>query len=314
MYDTYVSIDLETTGLNPKRDRIIEIGAIRVEQGQIVEEFSTFVDPGRKLEERITELTGIRDEDLADAPQLDEVFPKLLEFMGELPLLGHSILFDYSFLKKAAVDRKITFERSAVDTLQIARKYLPELPHRNLGYLCQYYEIPHHAHRALEDAKATDRLFRKLIELFYREETGGQASTEAVGKSTKNNLFEPQPLHFQVKRDTPATKPQKERLYRLAEQHKITLEVDAVRRAGLRIRFLQSTDDRITQSGTQSFCTVDQIGNFVIFLPAGIDFSQRIVSMADVGADGDGIRENRFRIICQTGIQKQIGPLLQSTY
>ena len=56
MYDTYVSIDLETTGLNPKRDRIIEIGAIRVEQGQIVEEFSTFVDPGRKLEERITEL------------------------------------------------------------------------------------------------------------------------------------------------------------------------------------------------------------------------------------------------------------------
>ena len=145
MYDTYVSIDLETTGLNPKRDRIIEIGAIRVEQGQIAEEFSTFVDPGRKLEERITELTGIRDEDLADAPQLDEVFPQLLEFMGELPLLGHRILFDYSFLKKAAVDRKITFERSAVDTLQVARKYLPELPHRNLGYLCQYYEIPHHA-------------------------------------------------------------------------------------------------------------------------------------------------------------------------
>lgn len=208
MYDTYVSIDLETTGLNPKRDRIIEIGAIRVEQGQIVEEFSTFVDPGRKLEERITELTGIRDEDLTDAPQLDEVFPKLLEFMGELPLLGHSILFDYSFLKKAAVDRKISFERSAVDTLQIARKYLPELPHRNLEYLCRYYEIPHHAHRALEDAKATDLLFRKLTELFYEEE------------------FEPQPLHFQVKRDTPATKPQKERLYHLAEQHKITLEVD----------------------------------------------------------------------------------------
>ena len=184
MYDTYVSIDLETTGLNPKRDRIIEIGAIRVEQGQIVEEFSTFVDP---------------------------VFPKLLEFMGELPLLGHSILFDYSFLKKAAVDRKITFERSAVDTLQIARKYLQELPHRNLGYLCQYYEIPHHAHRALEDAKATDRLFRKLAELFYQEETSGQASTESVEKKANNNLFEPQPLHFQVKRDTPATKPQKER-------------------------------------------------------------------------------------------------------
>ena len=226
MYDTYVSIDLETTGLNPKRDRIIEIGAIRVERGEIREEFSTFVNPGRKLEERITELTGIRDEDLAEAPELDEVFPKLLEFMGDFPLLGHSILFDYSFLKKAAVDRKLTFERSAVDTLQIARKYLPDLPHRNLEYLCRYYEIPHHAHRALEDAKATDRLFRKLAELFYEEENGEQALTESDGKTAKNTLFAPKPLHFQVKRDTPATKPQKERLYRLLEQHKITLEAD----------------------------------------------------------------------------------------
>jgi len=226
MYDTYVSIDLETTGLNPKRDRIIEIGAIRVERGEIREEFSTFVNPGRKLEERITELTGIRDEDLAEAPELDEVFPKLLEFMGDFPLLGHSILFDYSFLKKAAVDRKLTFERSAVDTLQIARKYLPDLPHRNLEYLCRYYEIPHHAHRALEDAKATDRLFRKLAELFYEEENGEQALTESDGKIAKNTLFAPKPLHFQVKRDTPATKPQKERLYRLLEQHKITLEAD----------------------------------------------------------------------------------------
>lgn len=218
MYDTYVSIDLETTGLNPKRDRIIEIGAIRVEKGEITGEFSTYVNPGRKLEERITALTGIRNEDLEDAPELDEIFPELLEFLGDLSLLGHRILFDYSFLKKAAVDRKLTFERSAVDTLQIARKYLPDLPHRNLEYLCRYYEIPHHAHRALEDAKATDQLFRKLTELFYEDENTGQA--------VKNNLFVPQPLHFQVKRDTPATKPQKERLYRLQEQHKITLEVD----------------------------------------------------------------------------------------
>lgn len=218
MYDTYVSIDLETTGLNPKRDRIIEIGAIRVEQGEITGEFSTFVNPGRRLEERIIELTGIREEDLEGAPELDEVFPELLEFMGDLPLLGHRILFDYSFLKKAAVDRKLKFERSAVDTLQIARKYLPELPHRNLEYLCRYYEIPHHAHRALEDAKATDQLFRKLTELFYEEENPGQAA--------KNTVFVPQPLQFRVKRDTPATKPQKEWLYRLQEQHKITLEVD----------------------------------------------------------------------------------------
>lgn len=233
MLDTYVSIDLETTGLHPKKDRIIEIGAIRVEQGEITEEFSTFVNPGRKLEERITEITGIRDEDLEGAPELDEVFPKLLGFLGDLPLLGHRILFDYSFLKKAAVDRKVNFEKCGVDTLLIARKYLPELPHRNLEYLCKYYEIPHHAHRALEDAKATDRLFRQLGELFYEVKMSAETaespqSAEDASKAmiAANSLFVPQPLIFRVKRDTPATKPQKERLYRLQEQHKITLEVD----------------------------------------------------------------------------------------
>ena len=226
MIRDYVALDLETSGLNPSENQIIEIGMAKVCDGEITETYSRLLNPKEKLSQRIVELTGITDEMVAEQPHVSEVIEEIVNFIGELPLLGHNIIFDYSFLKKAAVDRKITFERSAVDTLQVARKYLPELPHRNLGYLCQYYEIPHHAHRALEDAKATDRLFRKLAELFYQEETGGQASTESVEKKANNNLFEPQPLHFQVKRDTPATKPQKERLYRLAEQHKITLEVD----------------------------------------------------------------------------------------
>ena len=132
MTDSYISIDLETTGLEPKHDKIIEIGALQVEKGQITDSFSTFVNPGRKLEERITELTGIRDEDLADAPYIQDVLPKLLAFVGDLPLLGHSILFDFSFLKKAAVNQKLSFERGAVDTLKIARKYLPELESRSL--------------------------------------------------------------------------------------------------------------------------------------------------------------------------------------
>lgn len=211
MPEAYISIDLETTGLHPKQDKIIEIGAVRVEKGVITERFSTLVNPGRKLEERIAELTGITDQELENAPELEEIFPKLQNFLGELPLLGHSILFDYSFLKKAAVDRKLTFEKQAVDTLKIARKYLSELEHRNLNYLCQYYEIPHQAHRALADAEATSRLYARLVQEFYQPEEA---------------LFKPQSLHFQIKRDTPATKPQKERLYRLLEQHKINLEAD----------------------------------------------------------------------------------------
>lgn len=211
MINTYISIDLETTGLNPKLDKITEIGAVKVVDGKVTDTFSTLVNPGRKLEERIVELTGIQDADLEQAPYIDEVFPKLLDFLEDYPLLGHSVLFDYSFLKKAAVDRKLTFEKKAIDTLKIARKYLAELEHRSLDYLCEYYKIPHHAHRALADAEATSILYQKLAELFYDEE---------------EPLFQPAQLLFKVKRDTPATKVQKIRLYHLLEQHRITLEVD----------------------------------------------------------------------------------------
>lgn len=211
MINTYISIDLETTGLNPKLDKIIEIGAVKVVDGKVADRFSTFVNPGRKLEERIIELTGIQDTDLVNAPYIDEVLPAVLDFLEDYPLLGHSVLFDFSFLKKAAVDKKLTFEKKAIDTLRIARVYLPELEHRSLDYLCEHYKIPHHAHRALADAEATSILYRKLTELFYKEDCP---------------LFRPSPLIFKVKRDTPATKPQKERLYRLLEQHNITLEAD----------------------------------------------------------------------------------------
>ena len=139
--NSYVSIDLETTGLNPGRDKIIEIGAVKVLDGERAGTFSSLVNPGRKLEPGITELTGIREEDLRDAPYIEDVLEGVLDFLGDLPLLGHSILFDYSFLKKAAVNAKKTFEKQAVDTLKIARKYLPELESRSLEYLCRYYHI-----------------------------------------------------------------------------------------------------------------------------------------------------------------------------
>lgn len=214
MMQSYVCLDLETTGLNPRLDRMIEIGALKVQDGVVTDTFSTFVNPGRKLDERIRNLTGIGDEDLEDAPYIEEVMPAVLQFLGHLPLLGHSILFDFSFLKKAAVDLKLDFEKSAVDTLKIARKYLAELEHRSLDYLCHYYEIPHCAHRALEDARATHILYGKLAENFYERDPG---------------LFEAAPLHFQVRRDTPATKAQKQQLYRLIEQHKIVMNAEVER-------------------------------------------------------------------------------------
>ncbi len=211
MIDTYVCIDLETTGLHLRQNRIIEIGAVKVVEGRIVDRYTTFVNPARKLEERIVELTGIRDQDLEDAPEMDQVFPQIMKFLEDLPLLGHRVMFDYSFLKKEAENRRVPFEKEGIDTLKIAQKYLPALEHRSLDYLCEYYGIPHQAHRALADAEATSILYHKLAEQFYGEE---------------EELFRPKPLVLFVKRDNPPTKGEKERLYRLLEQHKITLGAD----------------------------------------------------------------------------------------
>lgn len=211
MLKSYICIDLETTGLNPKRDKIIEIGAIKVIDGEMKDKFESFVNPGRKLEERIVELTGIKDEQLKDAPSINEIWPALATFMEDLPLLGHSILFDYSFLKKAAVDRKEEFERTAVDTLRIARRYLADLEHRNLEFLCNYYQIPHKAHRAYEDALATHKLYECLVRDFSQNEEG---------------LFEPTSLIYKVKRDTPSTPAQRERILKMIEQYHLEIDFD----------------------------------------------------------------------------------------
>lgn len=221
MIDSFICLDLETTGLNPKTDKIIEIGAVRIENGVETGTFETFVNPGRSLEDRIVELTGITDDDLKDAPVIEEVLPQFIEFTKGLPLLGHSVLFDFSFIKKAAVNQKLTFEREGVDTLKIARRYLPELPHRSLGYLCEHYGIEHHAHRALQDVRATIRLHEILWENF-----GEQEELTDTSENKKNSLFTPTKLIYQAKKDSPITKNQKERLYKLINQHKIKTDYD----------------------------------------------------------------------------------------
>lgn len=109
MLQDYVVLDLETTGLSPKTDRIIEIGAARVRQGKIEQVYTTFVNPGRELTGHTKELTGIKDEDLANAPFIEDIIEDFLGFAGEDCLLGHKILFDYSFVKKAAIKPEAVF-------------------------------------------------------------------------------------------------------------------------------------------------------------------------------------------------------------
>lgn len=122
MIKNYIALDLETTGLHPSEDRILEIGAVKVVNGEITDRYETLVNPGMAISPRIQELTGINDAMAATGKDTKTAITELLEFCEELPLLGHNILFDYSFVKKNAVNLGLTFEKDGVVTLKIARR------------------------------------------------------------------------------------------------------------------------------------------------------------------------------------------------
>ena len=164
MTNTYIAIDLETTGLSAKLDKIIEIGAVKFTDGKETDVFSTYVNPGIRLPERIIELTGIRDADVEGALDMEDLLEELDVFLGEEVLLGHNLLFDFSFLKKAFSYKKRKFEKTGIDTLKIARACLPQMEHKGLGDLCAFYKIPLKAHRAVEDARAAGLLYQRLTE------------------------------------------------------------------------------------------------------------------------------------------------------
>lgn len=209
MIQTFTVLDLETTGLDPKKDKIIEIGAIKIVDGLEVGRFQSMVSPGRKLDEVITEITGIGEKDLENAPDPGDVLPDFLTFADTECILGHCILFDYSFLKRNAVNLGLAFEKKGLDTLLMARKYLPDMPSRSLGSLCQYFGIPHNAHRALEDTVATWELYGKLCENFPVEQD-----------------FQPAPLVYQVKKESPITRHQIQLLQRFLDYHQLEADRD----------------------------------------------------------------------------------------
>ena len=207
----YIALDLETTGVDPKRDKILEIGAARVKDGEILETYQSFVDHKIQIPAFITELTGITDEMVAGAPSVEQAVAGLLEFGGELPLFGHNILFDYSFVKRAAVNMGAEFERMGIDTLKIARKFMEEPKKKSLESLCGYYGIEReHCHRAYDDAIAASRLYGFLKKDFYLVSPAA---------------FAPAPLYCQVKKDSPITKSQKVYLNDLIKYHRIEPDV-----------------------------------------------------------------------------------------
>ena len=209
--DDYTVIDLEMTGLSAKKDRIIEIGAVRVRGGLQRETYSCLVNPHVAIPERITELTGITDEMAATGLDTDEALGQFLALLGEDVIVGHNIRFDYSFIQQWAVNHRRSLEVSACDTLKIARALLPKEQPKKLEALCTFFDIPRqNAHRALDDAIETMRVFEQLKKLAGEEQT---------------ELFVQKKLEYKAKRQTPATLHQIKQIREYRREHQIEDEI-----------------------------------------------------------------------------------------
>lgn len=210
MLKNYVIVDLETTGLSPKTDKIIEIGAIKIKEGCEAEVYNSLVNPGVHINQNIVNIVGIHDDMVRDAACISDIIGEFVEFTEEFPLLGHNLMFDFGFLKTAAVQNGYQFEKKGLDTLDIARRYLPELESRRLDALCSYFGIhDDNHHRAWNDARVTGELYQILCEKFENEETADK------------KVFEPKDLCYGVKKESPATPRQKSYLMDLLARHGI---------------------------------------------------------------------------------------------
>lgn len=161
----YVIFDLETTGVSWEKDEVVEISAVKVENGEIVDEYSSLVNPGMPIPYYASRVNGITDDMVEDSPTFDEVFARFLDFAGDAVLVGHNIhCFDMKFMQKYA--QKYYGQligNDYIDTLQIARLYLPDVAHHALTDLAGHYGInTEGAHRALNDCKMNHKVFECL--------------------------------------------------------------------------------------------------------------------------------------------------------
>ncbi len=158
----YTVVDIESTGTDVLNDKVTEIGAVKIVNGKIVEEFQTLINPEVHISDKIVQLTGIDDELVKFSPTVDKVFPDFMKFLGDSVFVAHNADFDYRFLKNVGKSLGYLIKNDCIDTLALSRKVLPQLSHHKLNNVCDYYGIVFHHHRALSDAFATAEMFLEL--------------------------------------------------------------------------------------------------------------------------------------------------------
>lgn len=158
----YVVFDVETTGLNHNSDKIIEIAALKVEDSVIVDRFETLIHPGCEIPSRITKITGIKTEDVQDAPHMTQIAPQLVSFIGDVPIVAHNAVFDVNFLISALRAEGVYAKIRYIDTLDLARQAFPGLENYKLNTLISELGISHNPqkHRAMSDVEQTLQLYQ----------------------------------------------------------------------------------------------------------------------------------------------------------
>lgn len=182
----YVVIDLETTGLDPKFDEIIELGAVKIQDGQIIDTFEQLIKPSFEIDEFITELTGISNDMLATAPCISEILPRFLDFVGDSVVIGHNVNFDINFIYDSCLSLlQREFGNDFLDTMRLARRLLPDLKHHRLKDLKKYYAINvEKEHRGLADCLATFELYHRLINDARSKGIDIDKTTNSIHKSS----------------------------------------------------------------------------------------------------------------------------------
>ena len=202
--DEFVVFDIETTGLSAMTCKITEIGAVLVCKGEVLKVFSTFANPGGHIPEEITELTGITDEMVADAPSQSDAVKAFIEFVGRRTVVAHNANFDMGFIRRAAENAGIPFNPPYLDTLSMSRFLNPELKNHKLDTLVDFYGLgDFNHHRACDDAEVTAKIFCKMAEKLAGESiyTVKQMS-ESMAERTDPHKLRPYHIILLVKNPT----------------------------------------------------------------------------------------------------------------
>lgn len=169
--DEFVVFDIETTGFNPQTDEIIEIGAVKIKNYQIIDRFSVLINPNKEISVEIEKLTGITNDLVKDRETIDVILPKFLDFVGNATLVAHNAKFDTSFIREKAKKINLQYNYSIVDTLPLARWLLPELKKHKLNIIAEHLGVSlENHHRAVDDAEATAKIFLKFLEMLKERE------------------------------------------------------------------------------------------------------------------------------------------------